>query len=101
MAATTLRYLDQIGLSLRPASVTSADGVLRGFKRESERDYHDAPTKVLIFNGDIPTPDGPAAELSRTEASLSSDTNCRRVSPVTCCPVGVRNLGGTPVEPIH
>ena len=31
MAATMLRYLDQIALSLRPASVTAADGILRGF----------------------------------------------------------------------
>jgi hypothetical protein len=31
LAATMIRYLDQIGLSLRPASVRSADGILRGF----------------------------------------------------------------------
>ena len=31
MAATMLRYLDQIALSLRPASVTAANGILRGF----------------------------------------------------------------------
>jgi hypothetical protein len=31
LAATMVRYLDQIGLSLRPASVRSADGILRGF----------------------------------------------------------------------
>lgn len=116
MAATMLRYLDQITLSLRPASVTSADSVLRGFgswitanhpevtgladverhhieayktylptrpnkngvpplsettiriklgtlrtffERTSEWSYPDAPTKVLIFNGDLPTPDDP------------------------------------------
>lgn len=31
MAATMLRYLDQIALSLRPASVRAAEGILRGF----------------------------------------------------------------------
>jgi site-specific recombinase XerD len=116
MAATMLRYLDQISLSLRPASVTAANGILRGFggwitehhrevvgladverrhieayklylptrpgsngvpplsgatiraklgtlrtffERTSEWGYNDAPTKVLIFNGDLPTPDAP------------------------------------------
>jgi len=117
LAATMLRYLDQIALSLRPASVVAANGVLRqfagyltvefpainglvdverhhveGFKRDlgtrltknrtgrtlspatiritlgtlrtffervSEWDYPDAPTRVLIFNGDLPTPDDP------------------------------------------
>jgi site-specific recombinase XerD len=116
MAATMLRYLDQISLSLRPASVTAANGILRGFggwiaanhpdvigladverrhieayklhlptrpgrdgvpplsdstirtklgtlrtlfERTSEWGYPDAPTKVLIFNGDLPTPDAP------------------------------------------
>src|SRR5680860_205691 len=116
LAATSLRYLDQVALSLRPASVVSADGILRrfagyltanhpeinglvdverhhieGFKRYlptrpgkngrpplseqtirmalgtlrtffervSEWDYPDAPTRVLIFNGDLPTPDDP------------------------------------------
>jgi site-specific recombinase XerD len=116
MAATMLRYLDQIALSLRPASVTAANGILRGFggwiaanhpevvgladverhhieayktylptrpgknglpplsentirtklgtmrtffERTSEWGYPDAPTKVLIFNGDLPTPDDP------------------------------------------
>ena len=116
LAATMLRYLEQIALSLRPASVVSADGMLRrfagyltanhpdvtalvdverhhieGFKRYlptrpgkngrpplseqtirmtlgtlrcffervSEWGYEDAPTRVLIFNGDLPTPDDP------------------------------------------
>jgi site-specific recombinase XerD len=116
MAATMLRYLDQIALSLRPASVTAADGILRGFggwiaanhpevigladverrhieayktylptrpgrngvpplsestiriklgtlrtffERTSEWGYPDAPNRVLIFNGDLPTPDDP------------------------------------------
>ena len=111
-----LRYLDQIELSLRPASVTAAIGILRGFggwitthhpnvvgvadverhhveayktylptrlgknglpplsdttirtklgtlrtffERISEWGYPDAPTKVLVFNGDLPTPDDP------------------------------------------
>lgn len=116
LAATMLRYLDQIALSLRPSSVRSAEGILRGFagyltanhpeiagvadverthieafkaylptrpgknsrpplsqqtiriklgtlrtffERVSEWDYPDAPTRVLIFNGDLPTPDDP------------------------------------------
>jgi site-specific recombinase XerD len=116
LAATMIRYLDQIALSLRPASVTSAEGILRRFagwltvnhpdvtalvaverrhieaykaylptrrgargqarlsemtirialgtlrtffERVSEWDYPDAPTRVLIFNGDLPTPDDP------------------------------------------
>lgn len=114
MAETMVRYLDQIGLSLRPASVRSADGILRGFagyltanhpeivaladverahieayktylptrpgrnghlsqqtiriklgtlrtffERVSEWDYPDAPSRMLIFNGDLPTPDDP------------------------------------------
>lgn len=114
LAATMTRYLDQIALSLRPASVRSADGMLRRFagfltenhpeigglvdvervhieafkrylptrpgrsgslspatirmtlgtlrtffERVSEWDYPDAPRRVLIFNGDLPTPDAP------------------------------------------
>jgi integrase len=116
LAATSLRYLDQLALSLRPASVVSADGMLRRFagyltsnhpeisglvdverrhieafkrylptrpgkngrpplseqtirmtlgtlrtffERVSEWDYPDAPKRVLIFNGDLPTPDAP------------------------------------------
>ncbi|MEX1094382.1 MAG: tyrosine-type recombinase/integrase, partial [Acidimicrobiia bacterium] len=114
LAATMVRYLDQVALSLRPASVMSADGILRGFagyltvhhpevrsvaniervhveaykaylptrpgrnghlsqqtiriklgtlrtffERVSEWDYPDAPSRVLIFNGDLPTPDDP------------------------------------------
>jgi integrase len=116
LAATSQRYLDQLALSLRPASVVSADGILRRFagfltgnypeidglvdvqrvhieafkrylptrpgksgrpplsdqtirmtlgtlrtcfERVSEWDYPDAPRRVLIFNGDLPTPDAP------------------------------------------
>lgn len=116
LAATMLRYLDQIALSLRPASVKRAETMLRNFagylvanhpeieglvdverthieafkrylptrpgkngrpplseqtirmtlgtlrtffERVSEWDYPDAPTRVLIFNGDLPTPDDP------------------------------------------
>jgi len=116
LAATLQRYLDQLALSLRPASVVSADGMLRRFagyltinhpeinalvdverrhieafkrylptrpgkngrpplsemtirmtlgtlrtcfERVSEWDYPDAPRRVLIFNGDLPTPDAP------------------------------------------
>ena len=131
LATTMLRYLDQIALSLRPASVVSAEGMLRVlagyltsnypeivglvdvqrahieafkrylptrpgknrrpplseqrirmtlgtfFERVSEWDYPDAPRRVLIFNGDLPTPDDPlpkfltdpeAAKLMRAAA---------------------------------
>jgi integrase/recombinase XerD len=135
LAGTMQRYLDQIALSLRPASVTAANGILREFagylttefpaidglidvdrrhieafkrhlstrlsrnktgrtltptririvlgtlrtffERVSEWDYPDAPTRVLIFNGDLPTPDDPlpkflsdpdAAKLMRAAA---------------------------------
>lgn len=135
LAGTMLRYLDQVALSLRPSSVTAANGILRefagfliiefpeigglvdverhhveGFKRHlgtrlsrndtgrtltpqririvlgtlrtffervSEWGYPDAPTRVLIFNGDLPTPDDPlpkflsdpdAAKLMRAAA---------------------------------
>jgi site-specific recombinase XerD len=53
-------------------------GTLRTFfERVSEWGYPDAPTRVLIFNGDLPTPDAPlpkflsdpdAAKLMRTAA---------------------------------
>ncbi|MFC2177253.1 tyrosine-type recombinase/integrase [Actinomycetota bacterium] len=127
LAATSQRYLDQLTLSLRPASVVSADGILRrfagyltanhpeinglvdverqhieGFKRYlptrpgkngrpplseqtirmalgtlrtffervSEWDYPDAPRRVLIFNGDLPTPDDPLPKfLSDVDAA--------------------------------
>ena len=116
MAATMLRYLEQLAVSLRPSSVTAANTILRGFagfvainhpeivglidvqrlhieayktylptrpgrhgvpplspqtirihlgtlrtffERVSEWGYQDAPTRVLIFNGDLPTPDDP------------------------------------------
>ena len=114
LAATMLRYLDQLASSLRPASVVSADGMLRRFagylaanhpevtalvhverrhieafkrylptragkngplspqtirmtlgtlrtcfERISEWGYADAPRRVLIYNGDLPTPDAP------------------------------------------
>ncbi|MEX1092138.1 MAG: tyrosine-type recombinase/integrase [Acidimicrobiia bacterium] len=134
LAATLQRYLDQLALSLRPASVVSAGGMLRRFagylttchpeisgladverrhieafkrylptrpgkngrpplseqtirmtlgtlrtcfERVSEWGYPDAPTRVLIFNGDLPTPDAPlpkflsdpdAAKLMRAAA---------------------------------
>ena len=117
LAGTMQRYLDQIAVSLRPSSVTAANGIMREFagflitefpdidglvdvdrhhvevfkrdlgtrfsrnrtgrtlsptririvlgtlrtffERVSEWDYPDAPTRVLIFNGDLPTPDDP------------------------------------------
>jgi site-specific recombinase XerD len=126
LAATMIRYLEQITLSLRPSSVTSAEGILRGFagfltanhpnidaladverahieayksylptrrgrgggplsqqtirtklgtlrtffERVSEWDYPDAPTRVLVFNGDLPTPDDPLPKfLSDVDAA--------------------------------
>ncbi len=135
LAATMLRYLDQLAVSLRPASVQSAEGILRRFagwlaahhpdvtglvdverrhienyktylsarpgrrpgttmspstirialgtlrtffERVSEWDYPDAPTRVIVFNGDLPTPDDPlpkflsdpdAAKLLRAAAN--------------------------------
>lgn len=127
LTATMIRYLDQIALSLRPTSVTSAEGILRRFagwlttshpeviglvdvdrhhieafkaylptrpgrngrpplsestiritlgtlrtffERVSEWDYPDAPTRVLIFNGDLPTPDDPLPKfLSDVDAA--------------------------------
>ena len=127
LAATSLRYLDQLALSLRPASVVSADRMLRRFagyltsnhpeisglvdverrhieafkrylptrpgkngrpplseqtirmtlgtlrtffERVSEWDYPDAPKRVLIFNGDLPTPDAPLPKfLSDVDAA--------------------------------
>jgi len=132
LAATMGRYLDQIAVSLRPATVSSAEVMLRRFagwlvsnhpeinglvdverchieafkrflpalpgrsgrpplsdatirmtlgtlrtffERVSEWGYPDAPRRVLIFNGDLPTPDASlpkfltdpdAAKLMRT-----------------------------------
>jgi site-specific recombinase XerD len=127
LAATTLRYLDQLALSLRPASVERAETMLRHFagyltinhpeiegladverhhieafkrylptrpgkngrpplsemtirmtlgtlrtffERVSEWGYPDTPTRVLIFNGDLPTPDDPLPKfLSDVDAA--------------------------------
>lgn len=127
LAATFQRYLAQLALSLRPASVVAADGILRRFagyltdhtdvvrlvdverahieafkqhlgtrlsqnntgrtlspmtiritlgtlrtcfERISEWDYPDAPRRVLIFNGDLPTPDDPLPKfLSDVDAA--------------------------------
>ena len=132
LSATMLRYLDQIAVSLRPATIASAEVILRRFagwlvsnhpeivgladverrhieafkrflptlpgktgrpslsdttirmtlgtlrtffERVSEWGYADVPGRVLIFNGDLPTPDAPlpkflsdpdAAKLMRT-----------------------------------
>ena len=143
LAGTMGRYLDQIAVSLRPATVTSAEVMLRRFagwlvsnhpevnglvdverrhveafkrflptlpgktgrpplsdttirmtlgtlrtffERVSEWGYPDAPGRVLIFNGDLPTPDAPlpkflsdpdAAKLMRTAAD--ADPVCRLV----------------------
>ena len=122
-----LRYLDQLALSLRPASVKRAETMLRHFagyltsnhpeieglvdverrhieafkrylptrpgkngrpplsemtirmtlgtlrtffERVSEWGYPDAPRRVLIFNGDLPTPDAPLPKfLSDVDAA--------------------------------
>jgi integrase len=127
LTATMLRYLDQITVSLRPASVTKADSILRQFagwltthhpeiraltdvershieafkrylptrpgkngrpplsdqtirialgtlrtflERVSEWDYPDTPTRMLIFNGDLPTPNDPLPKfLTDVDAS--------------------------------
>ncbi len=127
LAGTMGRYLDQIGVSLRPATVASGEVMLRRFagflttndpeivglvdverrhieafkrflptlpgksavpplsdttirmtlgtlrtffERVSEWGYPDAPTRVLIFNGDLPTPDAPLPKfLSDPDAS--------------------------------
>ncbi len=127
LAETMSRYLDQIAVSLRPATVASGEVMLRRFagflttnypeivglvdvqrrhieafkrflltlpgrsdqlslsdttirmtlgtlrtffERVSEWGYPDAPTRVLIFNGDLPTPDAPLPKfLSDPDAS--------------------------------
>jgi len=127
LAETMSRYLDQIAVSLRPATVSAGEVMLRRFagflttnypeivglvdverrhieafkrylptlpgssgrppladttirmtlgtlrtffERVSEWGYPDAPTKVLIFNGDLPTPDAPLPKfLSDPDAS--------------------------------
>jgi integrase len=127
LAATMGRYLDQIGVSLRPATVSAGEVMLRRFagflatnypeivglvdvqrrhieafkrylltlpgsngeppladttirmtlgtlrtffERVSEWGHPDAPTRVLIFNGDLPTPDAPLPKfLSDPDAS--------------------------------
>jgi integrase len=127
LAGTMGRYLDQIAVSLRPATVSAGEVTLRRFagfltvnypeidglvdverrhieafkrflptlpgrngrppladttirmtlgtlrtffERVSEWGYPDAPTRVLIFNGDLPTPDAPLPKfLSDPDAS--------------------------------
>jgi integrase len=127
LAGTMRRYLDQIAVSLRPATVASAEVILRRFagfvttncpeinglidverrhieafkrflptlpgsngqppladttirmtlgtlrtffERVSQWGYPDVPTRVLIFNGDLPTPDAPLPKfLSDPDAS--------------------------------
>jgi hypothetical protein len=64
---------------LSPATIRITLGTLRTFfERVSEWGYDDAPTRVLIFNGDLPTPDDPlpkflsdvdAGKLMRAAAS--------------------------------
>ena len=127
LAETMMCYLDQIAVSLRPATVSAGEVMLRRFagflttnypeinglvdvqrhhieafkrflatlpgsngeppladatirmtlgtlrtffERVSEWGYPDAPTRVLIFNGDLPTPDAPLPKfLSDPDAS--------------------------------
>jgi integrase len=69
---------NKTGRTLSPQRVRIVLGTLRTFfERVSEWDYPDAPTRVLIFNGDLPTPDDPlpkflsdpdAAKLMRAAA---------------------------------
>ena len=69
---------NQTGRTLSPTTIRIVLGTLRTFfERVSEWDYPDAPTRVLIFNGDLPTPDDPlprflsdpdAAKLMRAAA---------------------------------
>jgi integrase len=153
LAATMLRYVDQLAVSLRPSSVCSAEGILRRFagwlvashpdvralvdverrhiegykaylatrpgqrrgsrmsplsirialgtlrtffERVSEWDYPDAPTRVLVFNGDLPTPDDPlpkflsdpdAAKLMRAAADADPE---RRLVVETLARTGLR-----------
>ncbi len=153
LSATMLRYLDQIAVSLRPATIASAEVMLRRFaswlvsnhpeivgladverchieafkrflptlpgkagrpplsdatirmtlgtlrtffERVSEWGYPDAPGRVLIFNGDLPTPDAPlpkfltdpdAAKLMRTAADAAP---VRRLVVETLARTGLR-----------
>jgi integrase len=69
---------NKTGRTLSPTTIRITLGTLRTFfERVSEWDYPDAPTRVLIFNGDLPTPDDPlprflsdpdAAKLMRAAA---------------------------------
>ena len=166
LAATMLRYLEQIALSLRPASVVSADGMLRrfsgylvenhpdvtalvdverrhieGFKRYlptrpgkngqpplseqtirmtlgtlrccfervSEWGYPDAPTRVLIFNGDLPTPDDPlprflsdvdAGKLMRAAAAQTDPTRRLIIEMLARTGLRVGELCALPVDAV-
>ncbi|MDH4116332.1 MAG: hypothetical protein OEX04_11590 [Acidimicrobiia bacterium] len=48
LAATMLRYLEQIALSLRPASVVSADGMLRRFSGYLVENHPDVTALVDV-----------------------------------------------------
>ena len=153
LTATMLRYLDQLSVSLRPASVTAAESTLRQFagwlvahrrdvtaladverrhiehykihlaglpgaragttmspttirnrlgtlrtffERVSEWGFPDAPTRVLVFNGDLPTPDDPlpkflsdpdAAKLMRAAGNADPE---RRLVVETLARTGLR-----------
>jgi integrase len=51
---------NETGRTLSPTTIRITLGTLRTFfERVSEWDYPDAPKRVLIFNGDLPTPDDP------------------------------------------
>jgi integrase len=62
---------NQTGRTLSPQTIRMTLGTLRTFfERVSEWDYPDAPTRVLIFNGDLPTPDDPLPKfLSDADAA--------------------------------
>lgn len=82
---------------LSPATIRMSLGVIRTFfERISEWDYPDAPNRVLVFNGDLPTPDDPlpkflsdvdAAKLMRAAAT---DHPTRRLVIETLARTGVR-----------
>ncbi|MEZ5297619.1 MAG: tyrosine-type recombinase/integrase [Ilumatobacteraceae bacterium] len=82
---------------MSPLSIRIALGTLRTFfERVSEWDYPDAPTRVLVFNGDLPTPDAPlpkflsdpdAAKLMRAAANADPE---RRLVVETLARTGLR-----------
>ena len=87
MAATMLRYLDQIALSLRPASVTAANGILRGFGGWIAANH---PEVIGLADGlsrrAFPTPTG--STWSSPPKPRSSGSNDNPSTPATSTPPG-------------